>query len=82
MDREEILRVINEIIEEEHGTIVTEDSMLVDAQIDSFATVMLFLGLDEKFEAFPKDKFEKLEFSELTIKDIIDIIEAKINEGN
>lgn len=82
MNREEILRVINEIIEEEHGTIVTEDSMLVDAQIDSFATVMLFLGLDEKFEAFPKDKFEKLEFSGLTIKDIIDIIEAKINEGN
>lgn len=82
MNRYEILKVINEIIEEEHGTIVTEDSMLVDAQIDSFATVMLFLGLDEKFEAFPKDKFEKLEFSGLTIKDIIDIIEAKINEGN
>ena len=82
MNRDEILKVINDIIEEEHGVTVTENSLLVDAEIDSFATVMLFLELDGQFEAFPKEKFERLEFSGLTIKDIIDIVEAKINEGN
>ena len=82
MNRDEILKVINCIIEEEHGVAVTENSLLVDAEIDSFATVMLFLELDGQFKAFPKEKFERLEFSGLTIKDIIDIVEAKLNESN
>lgn len=82
MNRAEILEVINEIIETEHGVAVTENSLLEDAEIDSFAVLMVFLELDEKFEAFPKEKFETIEFKGLTIKDIIDIVEDKINESN
>lgn len=82
MNRAEILEVINEIIETEHGVAVTENSLLEDAEIDSFAVLMVFLELDEKFEAFPKEKFETVEFKGLTIKDIIDIVEDKINESN
>lgn len=82
MNRAELLEVINEIIETEHGVAVTENSLLEDAEIDSFAVLMVFLELDEKFEAFPKEKFETIEFKDLTIKDIIDIVEDKINESN
>ena len=82
MNRAEILEVINEIIETEHGVAVTENSLLEDAEIDSFAVLMVFLELDEKFEAFTKEKFETVEFKGLTIKDIIDTVEDKINESN
>jgi hypothetical protein len=82
MNRQEILQFINDIIETEHGTAVTEDDFLTDANIDSFATVMLFLELEGNFNAFPKKKFSSLNFHKLTIKEIIDEVEKSIDASS
>lgn len=83
MSREDILQFINEIIEQEHGNIVSEESSLLDAELDSFGTLMLFAELDNKFSgAFPKNTFKVMDMYDLEISAIIDIIERRINEGN
>ena len=78
MTRIEILEVINDIIEEEHGVPVKEDYALIDSELDSFGTVTLFLELDTRFKCFPKEWLQSIEVEDLFVKELVDRIE---NEG-
>lgn len=46
LSREHILAELNKIIEEEHGKAVTEDSLLIDCDIDSFGYAILWLEIN------------------------------------
>ena len=84
MTRKEILATINEIIEEEHGTAVTEDSNLLDCGIDSFGYAMLFVGLEAKIlevtniKVFDQKVLSELKVAELTVKQLLDMIEETL----
>lgn len=75
--REEVLEYLNKLIREEKGNRVTEESAWVDASVDSFGQVLVFMGLDSKYGYFTKgkygdDPFKEIPYSTLTVKEIID----------
>ena len=72
--REEILEVINEIIEENHGTAVTEDTIVKDFDIDSFGFAVFFLELDDRFGSFSETDKAASSFRDRTVAQIIDKI--------
>ena len=84
MTRTEILNVINEIIEEEHGEIVCESNTLADCGIDSFGYAILFVGLEGAIEdqtgikVFEPKVLSEINPSEVTVKELLDIIEEKL----
>lgn len=84
MTRTEILNVINEIIEEEHGVKVCEESILADCGIDSFGYALLFVGLEGTIEeqtgvkVFGPKVFSEINPSKVTVKELLDMIEEKL----
>lgn len=84
MTRKETLNVINEIIEEEHGVCVGEDSILSDCGIDSFGYAILFVGLEGAIEdqtgikVFGPKVLSEINPSEVTVKELLDMIEEKL----
>ena len=84
MTRKEILVAINEIIEEEHGSVVTEDSRLIECGLDSFGYAMLFVGLEAKVlestgvKVFEPEILSNLKSSDMLVKDLVDLVEAKL----
>lgn len=84
MNREDMLDIINEIIVEEHGKEVTEDQYLHECDIDSFGYAMLFTGVEAQvFEntgkkVFTKEVFAEIKPSEISVKELIDIIEEQL----
>jgi len=70
----EILKDINEIIEEEHGNPVDMGNLLIDSQLDSLGMMLTLLTIDSKFGIFNFNKDEDvadLDIPNLTIKDIV-----------
>ena len=84
MNRQEVLYIINEIIEEEHGSAVTEDSTLIECGIDSFGYALLFVGIESQVlncsgkKVFTDKVFGNINPSEISVKELIDIIEEKL----
>lgn len=84
MTRTEVLNVINEIIEEEHGSVVSEEDILASCGIDSFGYAMLFVGLDGRIEkstgikVFEKDALKEIDPNTLVVKELLDMIESKL----
>lgn len=84
MTRKEILDIINEIIEEEHGNRVTERSILMECGIDSFGYAMLFVGLEAKIlevtgiKVFDPKVLSEINPSTLLVSALLDDIEAKL----
>ena len=84
MNRQEILNIINEIIEEEHGKPVEELSMISDCAIDSFGYAMLFVGIESQVlncsgkKVFTDKVFGNINPSEISVKELIDIIEERL----
>ncbi len=84
MDRQNILDIINDIIEEEHGSVVTEDSTLIECGIDSFGYALLFVGIESQVlncsgkKVFTDKVFGNINPSEISVKELIDIIEEKL----
>ena len=84
MTRADILNVINEIIEEEHGEIVCESNTLADCGIDSFGYAILFVGLEGAIEdrtgikVFGPKVLSEINPSEVTVKELLDMIEKKL----
>ena len=84
MTRADILNVINEIIEEEHGVAVSESNTLADCGIDSFGYAILFVGLEGVIEdqtgikVFGPKVLSELNPSEVTVKELLDMIEEKL----
>ncbi len=73
--REEALAFLNEVIEDNHGTAVTEDVAVLDIDIDSFGFAVLFLELEEEFDC-DLGKLEKTEeLKGLTVKELLDRVE-------
>lgn len=83
MLRKEVLDCINKIIEDEHGTtVLEEDDYIIDADIDSFGILTVFLELDKVYDAFPKSQFSAKDLVKIKVKDLIDVVERKLNESN
>lgn len=84
MNRQEVLYIINEIIEEEHGSTVTEDSTLIECGIDSFGYALLFVGLEGQIEektgikVFDKDVVKDINPNNLKVSELLDMIEEKL----
>lgn len=84
MNRQEVLYIINEIIEEEHGSAVTEDSILIECGIDSFGYALLFVGLEGQIEektgikVFDKDVVKDINPNNLKVSELLDMIEEKL----
>ena len=84
MTRADILNVINEIIEEEHGIPVSEDNVLSDCIIDSFGYAVLFVGLEGKIEeqtgiiVFGKDVLKEINPNNIRVYKLLDMIEEKL----
>lgn len=74
----EILDFINQRIKDEHGTLVTIDSLWTDANIDSFGSTMVLCDMDEKYDCFNREWLSTVNFQELTIKDLV---ERALNES-
>jgi len=77
-NREEVLGFINDVIEDNHGNVVTEETIVRDSGIDSFGFAVLFLELDEEYECFDTeyvDKMYKTLSSGVTVKELIDRVE-------
>ena len=73
----EVLEFINAVVREEKGNRVTVDSLLIDADLDSFGITVLFLELDGEYEYFSDvpddvDTFSTIDFPTITIKEIVD----------
>lgn len=83
MLRKEVLDCINKIIEDEHGTtVLEEDDYLIDADIDSFGILTVLLELDKVYDAFPKSETSAKYLVKIKVKDLIDVVERKLNESN
>ena len=87
MTRKEILDKINQIIEEEHGTTLCEEDLLVECEIDSFGYAMLWLGIVAKLEEVSgverllgKEYVDNLSYDTFTVKELIDDIEKRLAE--
>lgn len=71
---EEILVEINKAIREEHGNLVTIDSLFMDSELDSFGINMVFFTLDEKYHCFDGEWFKTMKYDDwktLTVKDMV-----------
>ena len=66
-----IIDKLNEFIRSEHGNKVSIKSKWVETQLDSFGTTMVFADMDNEYECFPREWFKEVDFSMLTIKDIV-----------
>ena len=81
MNRQEILEFINEIIVEEHGNAVTEEQLLVECGIDSFGYAILWTSIEAKYGIrFSKEESSNIDYKTLTVRNMLDMIESKINE--
>lgn len=82
MTRKEILDKINQIIEEEHGREVTEESLLTDCEIDSFGYALLWLGLEndivktpEDVKIFSREYTDSIDYGVYKVGEIVDKLE-------
>lgn len=81
MNRQEILEFINEIIVEEHGNAVTEEQLLIECGIDSFGYAILWTSIEAKYGVvFSKEESNNIDYKTLTVRNMLDMIENKINE--
>ena len=84
MNRQEILNIMNEIIEEEHGVPVEELNMLSDCAIDSFGYAVLFVGLDGQIEqktgikVFDNKVLKTINPNNVQVSELLDMIEVKL----
>lgn len=81
MNRQEILEFINEIIVEEHGNAVTEEQLLIECGIDSFGYAILWTSIEAKYGVvFSKEESNNIDYTTLTVRNMLDMVENKINE--
>ena len=72
----EVLAFINGVIKTENGRRVTIESLVRDADLDSFGHTVLFLELDSKYGYFddvPKgqDVFEGIDWENITVREVL-----------
>jgi len=76
--RDEVLAFINEVVADNHGDIVTEDTIVRKCGIDSFGFAVLFLELDDKYGCFSTDFADtmyKTANANVTVGSLIDRVE-------
>lgn len=74
MTEETLLAEINTLIESENGKAIGLTDRIVTSTIDSFGFTMLLVSIDHKYNIYPKEEFNKINFAELTPKDIVERI--------
>lgn len=74
MNKDKVLKRINEIVIEEKGVPVDKNSLFTDTQLDSLGTMIVLATIDAEFKPF-KEGFEKwfssVDINTLTIRDVI-----------
>lgn len=82
MNRQEILEFINDVIEEEHGNRLTEDQLLIESELDSFGYAVLWTSAEYAIGVqFASEELNKVDHKTLSIKDMVDMFEGKLNEN-
>ena len=74
---QKIVDRLNELIEEENGTVIGATQAIVESEIDSFGLIMVLNSIDEEYKVWTKEEFKELSFEKVTIQDIVD----KINDS-
>ena len=79
--RKEILEFINKIIEEEHGNLITEDSLLTDSEIDSFGYAMFWLSINQNYGIEEIKGIDNgIDYNTLLVSDVITYVITKDNK--
>lgn len=75
MTRQEILDIINRIILEEHGNVLTEEDLLKDSNLDSFGYAIFWLTLcSEVGSEIPKNVDDEINYDIFTVNDAISLV--------
>ncbi len=74
---QEVLDTLNKLIRDEKGNRVSIDSNWIDADIDSFGTVLVMMELDNTYRIFKdvpdgEDPFKLVDFTTLTIRELVE----------
>lgn len=69
-----ILDYINSVIEDEEGNSSTVDTLLVNTGLDSFGITMVLVTLDDKYNLWTTYELENMEFEDLTLGVLVDLI--------
>ena len=84
MTRKEILDIINQIIEEEHGKAVEENQLLKECDIDSFGYAVLLVGLEGTIEeqtgikVFGPKVLSEINPAGMRVSELLDMIEETL----
>ena len=66
---------------EEHGNAVTEEQLLIECGIDSFGYAILWTSIEAKYGVvFSKEESNNIDYTTLTVRNMLDMVENKINE--
>ncbi len=70
-----LLEVINDLIEDEAGNAIGMDTLLTDSGLDSFGFTMVVISLDDKYSLWTPQELEALDYTVLTPRLLIDLME-------
>lgn len=74
----QILQDINEVIEEERGTSVDIEDLIIKSNLDSFAYTIFWLTLEKKYPQINQEKVLELDSNNLTVKELVLFIENSL----
>jgi len=71
MNKQDILGIINDTIQEEKGVTVTLQDKFSDAQLDSLGSTLVLATLDAQFEILPPEYPQGVDLANLTITQLV-----------
>ena len=72
MTKDELLIFINDIIDEENGLPVTEESYLLDSDMDSFSFAVLWFKMDDEFDCIDNEYIKNIDYVTYSIRDLVE----------
>jgi len=80
--REQILAILNETIETEHGKPLYEENVLSDSELDSFGYALFWIAIEEQYgTCFSKEEVSAFNYHQILVRNIIDRIVHVKNNG-
>jgi hypothetical protein len=74
MTRLEFMEKTNKLIKEERGNSIQETGAFISSGIDSLSMTIVIGELSDRYNVYTKEEFEKLDFANITPKDMMDKI--------
>jgi len=78
-ERDAIVESINAIIEAERGTALSEDQLLIESGLDSFAYAVFWLSLSDMGMSLRDEWIDTIDYNILTVAMIVDKIMEQSN---